>query len=86
MLSGSNLQERYTTSSTEKDETYGEYPFILFKHLFITKNNISSFFKQITQINLKANLSQEERNLAEYFETLIRNKLAIVSVILFFLN
>ncbi|CDW86958.1 ptpla domain protein [Stylonychia lemnae] len=74
-----DISERYTCNKFELDETYGQYPLVLYKNLFITRNNIPLFFKLITKINIKAKLSQEERYQAEYLETLIRNKLSIIT-------
>ena len=74
--------ERYTTSRTDSDEVLGEYPFLRYKHLFVTRNNINLFFKQLTHINgvAGANLNQEERETVDNLETLIRTKLCIVTV------
>eukprot|EP00347_Sterkiella_histriomuscorum_P004732 403359320 len=78
-MSGVSMTERYTTSTSDTDEVIGEYPFILYKDMFIARNNINQFFKMVSHINSQANLSQEERNTVEYFETLIKNKLSIVT-------
>ena len=48
MLSGMKLEQRFTSESNAIDDVYGEYPFLLYKHFFITRNNIVKFCKQMT--------------------------------------
>jgi hypothetical protein len=48
ILSNLKLSERFTSESDARDDIYGEYPFILYKHFFITRSNINKFCKMIT--------------------------------------
>lgn len=47
-LCGVKLAERLTSESDARDDVYGEYPFLLYKHFFITRNNIPKFCKILT--------------------------------------
>ena len=64
-LSGLKVAERCTTESEATDDIYGEYPFLLYRHYFITRGNIPKFCKMITGINnegLRLHLTAEKRN------------------------
>ena len=62
------------------DEVYGDYPFLLYQNYFIARRNITKFCKQMTSINQRLSLSIEDRNTIEYMETLIIERLHIVTV------
>lgn len=79
-MSDINVSERFTSESDAVDDVYGEYPFLLYKHFFITRRNILRFLKQMTNINQRMTLSPEERNQIEHLETLIEHRLHIVTV------
>ena len=40
-----SVEERLTTESDAIDDIYGEYPFLVYKHFFITRRNILKFAK-----------------------------------------
>lgn len=44
-MSNAKLEERHTNESDALDDIYGEYPFMLYKHFFITRMNILKFCK-----------------------------------------
>jgi hypothetical protein len=56
------MAERSTSESDLKDDIYGEYPFMLYKHYFITRGNINRFFKMMSGINGNGLISKEERD------------------------
>lgn len=66
------VDERYSTESDAVDDVYGQYPFMLYKHYFITQTNIIKFCKQMSKINQRLTLSVDERNTIEYLEILIQ--------------
>jgi hypothetical protein len=77
------LSERFTNESNARDDIYGEYPFILYKHFFITRANIPRLCKMATDINSierLPNLSQEQRAQIEHLEMLIMHRLHTVTV------
>lgn len=51
LLSGTPLVVRYTSEGQMRDDIYGDYPFILYRHLFIARGNIAKFCKMMTGIN-----------------------------------
>ena len=51
LLSGTPLVERYTSEGQMRDDIYGDYPFILYRHFFIARGNIAKFCKMMTGIN-----------------------------------
>ena len=75
------ITQRFTTNRDDSDEVYGEYPFVVYKSLFITKNHLAKFCKLGTSINNNLRLSQEERQRIDYLEQLIFNKLHLTTVI-----
>jgi hypothetical protein len=75
MMADQKLEQRFTSEADAIDDVYGEYPFILFKHLFITRHNIPKFCKMMTSINARLSLGVEERNIIEHLEILITQKL-----------
>ena len=58
LLSGMNVEEKYSTESDLVDDVFGQFPFILYKHYFITKRNIFKFCKEMTAINDRLRLSE----------------------------
>ena len=42
------LVEKLTTENEASDDVFGEFPFLLYKQFFITRENIISFLKQVT--------------------------------------
>jgi len=81
-LSGQKITERYTTESDARDDIYGDYPFLLYKHYFITRNNIPKFCKMITSINgpERLTISAEDKNKIEHLEMLIIHRLHTITV------
>jgi hypothetical protein len=80
MMSDINVDDRFTSESNAIDDVYGEYPFLLYKHFFITRKNILRFCKQMTSINQRLTLSVDDRNAIEHLETLLIHRLHIVNV------
>jgi len=74
------VAERVTTESESADDIFGEYPFLLYKHFYITRGNIAKFCRMVTGINNGANLSPEQKNTIEYLELLITHRLHLVTV------
>jgi hypothetical protein len=76
------LSQRFTSESDLKDDIYGEYPFILYKHYFITRANIPKFCKMMTGINGadRVFLNKETRERMDTLEMLIIHRLHIVTV------
>jgi hypothetical protein len=82
-LSRQEVVERFTSESRAQDDIYGEYPFLLYKHFFITRLNIPQFCKLMTNINSSErlpHLTRENRDTIENLETLIMYRLHTVSV------
>lgn len=73
------MAERVTTESEAVDDIFGEYPFLLYKHFYITRGNIAKFCRMVTGIN-GPGLSSEQRNTIEYLELLITHRLHLVTV------
>ena len=67
LLSGTNLVEKVTSESDIRDDIYGEYPFVLYKHFFITRRNLPRFCKMMTGINNidRIHLSPDERGIID---------------------
>ena len=76
------LSQRFTSESDLKDDIYGEYPFLLYKHYFITRPNLAKFCKIMTGINGadRVFLNRETRERMDTLEMLIIHKLHIVTV------
>lgn len=70
--------ERHTSESDARDDIYGEYPFMLYKHYFITRGNIAKFCKMVTGINSR--MSGEDRNMIEHLEVMIIHRLHTITV------
>lgn len=77
------MAERYTSESDFKDDIYGEYPFLLYKHYFITRGNIPRFLKMMTGINGNGRMSLEDRERAEVLEMMVIHRLHLVTKINF---
>jgi hypothetical protein len=69
-----------TSESDIKDDLYGDYPFLLYKHFFITRPNLSKFCKMMTNINTRSGLEREDSEKGDVLENLIINKLHVVTV------
>ena len=67
-----------TTESESADDIFGEYPFLLYKHFYITRGNIAKFCRMVTGINNGVN--PEQKNTIEYLELLITHRLHLVTV------
>ena len=76
------MSQRFTSESDLKDDIYGEYPFLLYKHYFITRANIPKFCKMMTGINGadRVFLNKETRERMDTLEMLIIHRLHIVTV------
>ena len=74
------MEDRITRERDVVDDIYGEYPFILYKHFFITRNNITKFCKMMSKINQRMTLGADERNQIECLENLVTQKLHMVTV------
>ena len=76
------MTTRVTSESDIKDDLYGDYPFLLYKHFFITRPNLSKFCKMMTNINTRSGgpLDREDREKGDVLENLIINKLHVVTV------
>ena len=55
-----------------KDEIHGEYPYLLYKHHWVSKYKMIDFLA--LKFNINAHLSTEAKNKVCYFEDLIMNK------------
>ena len=67
-----------------REDIYGDYPFILYRHFFIARGNIAKFCKMMTGINNvdRLKISREERDKIEHLEILLQHRLHTVTVTL----
>mmetsp|Transcript_18413 Transcript_18413/g.31490 ORF Transcript_18413/g.31490 Transcript_18413/m.31490 type:complete len:151 (+) Transcript_18413:102-554(+) len=72
-----NPLEHLFESKREIDSVHGEYPFILYKHYYILKENILDFCQRKFAIN--QDLSSESIQEVQYLEHLLINHLKIAS-------
>lgn len=79
-MSDIKIKERHSTESDQVDDVFGQYPFMLYKYHFITKKNIISFCKMMTNINERLQLTEIQKEQIECMEMLLVNKLHIVTV------
>ena len=67
------ITERVTSDDNFADDVFSEeYPFMVDRDCFVSRQNIINYCKQITQINInRLTLSKEDRNTIDQLENLI---------------
>ena len=79
-MGGKHVEEKYSTESDMVDEVFGEFPFILYKHYFITSRNILKFCKEMTDIDRRMGLSEADLHTIEHLQILLVTRLHIITV------
>lgn len=81
-LTGNALHRSECDSSLvdERDETMGQFPFMVYKHWFVPKQFIFGFWLSQTDIETKVTLSFEERTQVEFLNKLLQSRMNLLVV------
>ena len=72
-----NPIEYLSYSSRDSDPVHGEYPFLIYKHHYILKNDILSFCSHLFQLNKK--MSMQSLKEIQYLESLLVDHLHVIN-------